>query len=244
MLGWGSLEYGTVGFTPGQVIGGRWKPLHHEMRNHLYRDVITVCGAAGVCFVRNDDALSAYKGSVSLTLLQLKTSKLVPIKPTLNISIARGAAAFAYFCLGGGDAVAGTCASVSSVLSDAGCAADGTDCLLSTQTTSVTGALSDSDWALLSTPSQIAAAGALPRAHVSATVAGAPLADGSVPIAVTTDAPALFVTLTTLAQGRFEPNFITLPAAGTTTLRFLPFAGFDLAELEQSLRVDHAARYL
>ena len=25
--GWGSVEYGTVGFTKGQVIGGRWKVL-------------------------------------------------------------------------------------------------------------------------------------------------------------------------------------------------------------------------
>ena len=25
--GWGSLEYGTVGYTPGQVVGGRWKPV-------------------------------------------------------------------------------------------------------------------------------------------------------------------------------------------------------------------------
>ena len=27
--GWGSIEYGTVGFTKGQVRGGRWKPLHY-----------------------------------------------------------------------------------------------------------------------------------------------------------------------------------------------------------------------
>ena len=40
--GWGSLEYGTVGFTRGQVLGGRWKPLHHLMEQHLYRDTIAV----------------------------------------------------------------------------------------------------------------------------------------------------------------------------------------------------------
>ena len=27
--GWGSIEYGTVGYTKGQVLGGRWKPLQH-----------------------------------------------------------------------------------------------------------------------------------------------------------------------------------------------------------------------
>jgi len=30
--GWGSLEYGTVGFTSGQVLGGRWKPLQVRKR--------------------------------------------------------------------------------------------------------------------------------------------------------------------------------------------------------------------
>lgn len=37
--GWGSLEYGTVGFTKGQVLGGRWRPLHHFMEQHLFTDV-------------------------------------------------------------------------------------------------------------------------------------------------------------------------------------------------------------
>ena len=33
--GWGSVEYGTVGHTKGQVIGGRWKPLHYWSVNLL-----------------------------------------------------------------------------------------------------------------------------------------------------------------------------------------------------------------
>merc|ERR1712110_929081 len=80
----------------------------------------------------------------------------------------------------------------------------------------------------------------LPKAHVSAAVVDAPSSDGSVDIHLTSDAFALYVTLTTLAQGRFEDNaFVMLP--GTKTLKFIPFTGFDITELRQSLRLEHAA---
>ena len=86
----------------------------------------------------------------------------------------RGAAAFAYFCLGAGDAVAGTCQSVADALTAAGCAADGSDCVLRTTTTSSgSGEVKDDNWALLATPARLAAAGSLPRANVTASVAGA-----------------------------------------------------------------------
>ena len=47
--GWGSLEYGTAGVA-GQVVGGRWKPLHYLYRRSLYADVIASCGAGGECY--------------------------------------------------------------------------------------------------------------------------------------------------------------------------------------------------
>merc|ERR1711933_712036 len=63
----------------------------------------------------------------------------------------------------------------------------------------------------------------LPKARVAAEVAAAPSADGSVDIHLSSDAFALYVTLTTLAQGRFDDNaFVMLP--GAKTLKFLPFA--------------------
>ena len=242
--GWGSLEYGTVGFTPGQVIGGRWKPLHHLMANHLYRDVISVCGDAGHCYLRSDDAVNAFAGSVAVSVLHLRTAALSVLK-TVPVSVPRGAAAFQYFCLGSGDPLAGTCQPVAAALAAAGCAADGTDCVLLTTTTRASdGAVLDQNWGLLSTPSALAAGGALPRANVSAAVAGPPRTDGSVPVKVSTDAPALLVVLTSLAQGRFEPNLLTLAAAGDTTVSFLPFEGFEPQQLAESLRIEHAALYL
>merc|ERR1711971_1309294 len=78
---------------------------------------------------------------------------------------------------------------------------------------------------------------ALPSAMVTA-VANAALVDGAVDVTVTSGAFALYVTLTTLAQGRFEDNaFVMLP--GTRTVKFYPFEGFVLAELKTTLRVEH-----
>eukprot|EP01047_Picozoa_sp_COSAG01_P040744 COSAG01_NODE_3448_length_6086_cov_4.407049_7_plen_61_part_00 len=34
--GWGSIEYGSP--VAGQVLGGRWKPLHYEMRRSTFAD--------------------------------------------------------------------------------------------------------------------------------------------------------------------------------------------------------------
>ena len=47
--GWGSIEYGTP--VPGQVLGGRWKPLQHFFEASLYADTIATCGANGTCYV-------------------------------------------------------------------------------------------------------------------------------------------------------------------------------------------------
>jgi hypothetical protein len=52
--GWGSLEWSGARGTPGQVLGGRWKPLHNLLAATLFGDVFVACGSAGQCYVRND----------------------------------------------------------------------------------------------------------------------------------------------------------------------------------------------
>ena len=61
--GWGSIEYGTVGYTKGQVLGGRWKPLHYWYKASIYADVMATCGTRNIahdhvpaiaCYVKND----------------------------------------------------------------------------------------------------------------------------------------------------------------------------------------------
>jgi hypothetical protein len=63
-------------------------------------------------------------------------------------------------------------------------------------------------------------------------------------VSVTTDNAALYVTLTTLAQGRFSDNAFLLLAGETKTLEFVPFVGFDLDQLRSTLRVEHVASYM
>ena len=45
--GWGSIEYGSA--VPGQVLGGRWKPLHYVLRASIFADQLCVCTADGSC---------------------------------------------------------------------------------------------------------------------------------------------------------------------------------------------------
>jgi hypothetical protein len=71
---------------------------------------------------------------------------------------------------------------------------------------------------------------------------GAEAADGSIPVTLTASlpAPALFVTLFTLANGRFTDNFVPLlsGAGAPLQLRFLPFAPGQRDALAASLRVN------
>ena len=88
----------------------------------------------------------------------------------------------------------------------------------------------------------------LPRdATVDFTVAPTANADGSVDIAMHTDKLAAYVTLTTLAQGRFSDNAFFLLPSEPTTVRYMPFWGSsasDYQTLVSTLRVEHVATYL
>ena len=86
----------------------------------------------------------------------------------------------------------------------------------------------------------------VPVAKISLKIAKAANADGSIDITVTSDRVALWVTLTTLAQGRFSDNAFLLPAT-TKTVQFIPFspstAAHDYPALESSLRVEDFSMY-
>ena len=71
--GWGSIEYGTVGHTKGQVVGGRWKPLHYWYKASIFADVMATCGAGGECFVVND-AIVPFVGAVTIEFVHLANS--------------------------------------------------------------------------------------------------------------------------------------------------------------------------
>ena len=101
--GWGSLEYGTA--APGQVVGGRWKPLHYFYRRSLLADVMAACGAAGAdkgvesadnCYVKNDAAGARFDGTVVVRALAFATGAVRTLA-SVDVALAEGAGTSARF---------------------------------------------------------------------------------------------------------------------------------------------------
>lgn len=235
-FGWGSLEYSA---GPGSVLGGRWKPSHYLLARG-YTDVFAACGADARCYVKNDGALAGFQGTAAVSLLKLASGAVAPVA-SVPVNLPPGANSFAWSCADGkGDPSKGaTCATWAAVLGAAGCAADGTDCAVQITVTAASGGgVVASNLQLLAVPGLLALPS--PPAEVTAAV-GAPAPDGSVPITLTSTAAALFVTLTTQAQGRFSDNVVAVPgpSAPPVEVRFLPFGPLDAGLLASTLRVDH-----
>ena len=236
VAGWGSIEYGTVGFTPGQVEGGRWKPLQYFLRRFLYRDHHIAASVDARVHVRSDDAFASTNATATLTYLHLATGANSP-GASFPVALPPGASASVWGCA---DGVSGTwqCDRWAQLLPRVGCASDGSDCVLLLRVTdNASGQLLAENFELLAPVWRLA----LPAANVTAAV-GAPQADGSVPITLTASATALFVHLTTLAQGRFSDNSLLLPP-GDTVVSFLPWGPLDAELLRSSLRVEHVQLY-
>ena len=225
--GWGSLEYGSAA-SPGSLRGGRWKPMHHWFERHLFADVMAACGApyrsrAFACYVSNARADRPFAGTLALTAVDL-ASGAETAWAELPVAVAAGPAALAWLTPNA------TLPNVTSTL------------LLARLTDAASGRVFDEHVVHLTAPVNLAAK----RATLAAAVAAQPNADGSVDVGVSTDAAALFVTLTAAASGRFSDNaFLLLPSA-PRTVRWMPFeagnATADLELLRASLRVeDHSA---
>ena len=337
--GWGSIEYGTVGWTKGQVIGGRWKPLHYWYKASIFADVMATCGENGWCFVVND-AIVAFTGSVKIECVHLANSSSTVLYHE-DVSLAAGAGVLQEFSVtlpespptptSPPTAPPGDCTfqnntdwlpkttdthwhpQTSAVRPASGpseccalCDADPTCvvatfahgrcppcpgicgcCYLKTKADQSNGSYArDGVWsckkgktkavammsatvassnvvdetAFILVATVIAADGTLasthpvlyaapkdlrlPRANVTFTISQSEGEEDGATISVSTDAVALFVTFTTLAQGRFDDNaFLLIPGAAKTVV-FHPFEGFDFDELHSSLRVEHVASYM
>jgi len=218
--GWGSIEYGTVGWTKGQVLGGRWKPLQYWYRSTIYTDVMATCGgdpSAPNCYVNNDLPVP-FKGDVVISSIDFATGKETAVK-SLKLDMAAGVGVTQRF--------------------DLGAAVDANATMLHAVVKDSAGVVVNNNFIPFTEPKNFV----LPKANVAFTVAKAANADGSVDITVTTDKVAIYLTFTTLAQGRFSDNaFVMLP--GTKKIQFLPIKGFELADLTASLRAEHAASYM
>jgi beta-mannosidase len=219
--GWGSLEYATAAFTPGQVLGGRWKPLHYWYRKSLFTRVFATCGAGGACMVKND-AVEALTGAVlTVSKVELATGAVTPVHSEPSLSLPPGPGAAAFFTIDP--------------------AIDGAQFVLTATVVSAGGEVLTDNLIPLLPPSNWTGLG---KATVTAVVDAAPSGpNGEVGVTLSSDKVAAYVTLTTMAQGRFSDNaFLMLP--GTQRVEFVPWAAEQVSVLQETLRVEHMATYM
>ena len=227
--GWGSLEYSNGRYS-GQVEGGRWKPTHYWLRQHLYRDVMVSCGVAAAggggelrCYVKLD---AWSPSSVHYTVL-VEQFELADARQQrrleLTVALPPGPGSIHWFTLNSSWSSRSSILELS-VLSEGGVQPHATNFFLPAP-----------PFRLALTP------GAL---DVAVRVGEPGAGDEEVPIAVTkgSNAVALFFTLTTRAAGRFSRNCFHLHSRAGERLNvtFIPFGALNRTLLEQSLRWEHA----
>ena len=228
---WGSLEYGGAG-QPGVLRGGRWKPLHSFLAGFLFTDATASCGFVGraqrdfVCYVSNAGALP-FAGTLTLLAASVAAGAGAPaVWAQLPVAVGAGPGAVTW-------------------LTPNATVPNSTTTVILARLTNVDGTLAAAEHMVhLAPPRAIA----IERATLSAAVAPAASADGSVNVTVSAEgAMALWVCLTAAAEGRFEDNAFTLVPGQPRTLRWLPFspggAPGDAILLAQTLRVEDFSMY-
>ena len=91
--GWGSIEYGSP--VPGQLVGGRWKPLHYALRASTFNDHVATCNTAGACFVTNDSPFP-FTGAVEIRVLNVLAGTSANFG--VNTSLPAGPKVSQWFC--------------------------------------------------------------------------------------------------------------------------------------------------
>lgn len=229
--GWGSLEYATP--EKGQVLGGRWKPLHYFLKGSLFQDVISTCGTNAECYVKNDGIIP-FSGVVVISTLNLVNGQ-VKVLLTQSVDLPAGAGAMQWFCLQGNP---GSCSSYSSVLSSVGCSQN--SCVLQISTISNNKTILSGHTLALAPPTNLTLTKGVSVSVTQVT----PNAQGGATITVsTTGGVAAYVVFTSLANGRFSDNAIFL-IPGSTSIDFLPFGPLDIQLLTSSLRIEFVQSYL
>ena len=226
--GWGSLEYGTTSAGQrGQVIGGRWKPLHHLLESSVFTDVIISCGTPSpsgptddiLCYLKNDGITAFERGVVQILALDLATSQ-VKTHVSNTFPLAAGPAVTTWFFVESINR--NTTVLLASYLN--------ADAVMTQHTI------------LLTEPMHLT----LTSLQLLVTVASQPKADGTVDVTVSraqsSQNAALYVTLTTRANGRFSNNVFTF-YQNSVNLQFIPFGPLQLSLLQSSIRAEHVADY-
>lgn len=229
--GWGSLEYGTP--VKGQVLGGRWKPLHYFFRRSVFSDIMATCGRDGQCYVKNDSPWP-FQGRCNVMALCFGDGRRMPLHG-LDLDLMQGPGVKELFKV-----------DIQNM--------SGTDYMLLSECSTnikddrrrqIVTAFGASEGNVVSFNEILMARPAdlrLPTAKVSAVVATSPNDDGSIDIVLTADKTVLFLTLTTLAHGRFSDNAFAM-SPGIGKVQFIPFGALDRTLLQSSLRLEHLQPY-
>jgi len=213
--GWGSVEYGTP--LPGQVIGGRWKPLHYLLKKSLFTDLTATCGEQTLCYIKNDSPIPFY-GLIKISAIHFSPG-FEEIVYFSAKNLTGGPGNVNWFTLGGKNPISWT-----SYLTNIGCKVNTCMLRIIIQGNSSFEALSTNEF-LFTEPKNLI----LPKASVTFSV------DDIGNILLSTDQVLLYVVLTTRANGRFSDNaFVMLP--GKREIQFIPFGELDLKLLKSSLR--------
>jgi len=229
--GWGSLEYATP--EKGQVLGGRWKPLHYFLRNALFRDVIATCGVDARCYVKND-GVTAFSGTTNVYAINLASGKQSLVYSHAD-SVPAGSGSMSWFCLDG--TTGPTCTPYTTLLSKIGCTL--ATCVLQISVLSSDNSITYSHHVhALLPPKNLT----LAKTSVTFTVAPNTQGGASVTLSVT-GGVALYTILTTAAYGRFSDNVLLL-LPGNTVVDFIPFGQFSVSQLSSTLRVEYVQTYL
>jgi hypothetical protein len=236
--GWGSIEYGTP--VPGQVPGGRWKPIHYLLRRSLFANVIASCGAVDPvqCYVKND-APFPFMGTVNVSLVVFATGKVTTLS-SIPVSLDAGAGITQWFCAQSDSPVAvsassfepNACKSWASVLAAGGCT-NSSYCMMTVVVYNQKDVDISTNELALTPPKDMK----LPKPTINWS-----LSDTGV-ITLQSDAVAVYVTLTTLALGRFSDNTFLLLPSTKKIVEFFPYGDLDLNTLKTTLRVEHAQMY-
>ena len=212
------------------MTGGRWKPAHHWLQQHLFNSHIIACGVNAsspashssslLCFVKNDIHLPA-AGHVTVTAVDLAGGP-PSVLYSQRVELAAGPGSVLFWTLPS--------------------PANRTGVVLRAEyaSTGERPAVLASNVAYLAAPFELQ----LPAVALTAAVAEQTNADGSYNVTVSKagKGAALFVTLTTRAEGRFSHNCFLMEGP-SEVVTFQPWAEDQSTTLAQSLRLEHAAMY-
>jgi len=220
--GWGAIEYGPRRGLQGQIVGGRWKPLMHLLQMSLFRDVFAACGKDDRCYVRND---SSRQVEVSIWLEAWNLNELNATRANNHVMLLKqGCHSTKRFTLSPGFI-------------------DSTDVVLIRIEDRRTGDLLMGSTALLQVPPRL-----LTRLsdQVNITVQVEELRSGGATLRLSADRLALYVLVSTQAEGRFSDNTFHLRPHEQKVITFEPLTAKDKVDrylLERTLRLEHLGSY-